>query len=238
MTKRMYRENVKSINWFVGCNFQCDYCKLSFQRQMKRQGKRCGNCYDYAPHAHLERLLKAPPRTRGDEFIFFPSSGEVSFTSPTEFKAGLAYAEKWSDRTFLIQSKTPSFFLRYSFPDNIILGTTIETNATLFVTPSRYVIYEQISRAPPPYLRKENMVNLRHPRKLVTIEPILDFELTILVSWIREIEPQIVYVGYDNHGTKLPEPYLWKTQMLIDELKKFTEVRVKTLRKAWFEVER
>ena len=36
--------------------------------------------------------------------------------------------------------------------------------------------------------------------------------------------------GYDNHNHKLPEPSLQKTNLLIEMLRDFTEVRTKTLR--------
>jgi len=231
---RMYRENRKSLNWFVGCRHECVYCKPSFQAQMKRQLHNCKKCYIYEPHAHLERLQKAPPKTRKGEFIFFPSSGDVAFASLTEWNKAIAYMEKYSDRTFLVQSKNPCFEL-FEFPDNVILGTTIETDLIEFQIPNcKYTTYEQISKAPIPYWRAVGMQQLEHKRKFVTIEPILDFG-EFLIDIIEQIGPEFVYVGYDNHKCFLPEPRLEDTLKLIDELKKFTEVRVKTLRKAWWE---
>ena len=52
---------------------------------------------------------------------------------------------------------------------------------------------------------------------------------------IKNVEPRFVYVGYDNYGCKLPEPRLSETLWLIDELKRFTTVRTKTIRRAWHE---
>jgi len=237
MVSHMYAENRKTINWFVGCVHNCIYCKPSFQRQMKRQKHNCPRCYHYEPHAHLERLLKSPPKTFGDEFVFFPSSGDIAFASLNELNSSLDYVHKYPSTTFLMQSKDPfCFLLKRNFPNNLILGTTIETNKTLFAkTPSEFKSYQQISNAPILEKRYLAMLHIQHNRKLVTIEPILDFDLEILVLWIKEIEPEIVYVGYDNHNCRLPEPPLAKTKQLIAELQKFTEVRTKTLRKAWYE---
>jgi hypothetical protein len=81
---------------------------------------------------------------------------------------------------------------------------------------------------------------LMHPRKYVTIEPIMEFDLDAMVEWIKEINPEFVYVGYNNLDSKnfhLPEPPLEKTMKLIAELEKITEVRLKTIRKAWFDIE-
>ena len=67
-------------------------------------------------------------------------------------------------------------------------------------------------------------------------EPILDFDLKVFSKWIKAIRPEFVYIGYDNHDCKLLEPSLDKTTKLIDELEQSgIEVRLKTLRKAWFE---
>lgn len=232
----MYRENRKSINWFVGCNHNCVYCKPSFQRQAKRQKNRCLKCFSYEPHAHLERLLKSPPKTFGKDFVFFPSSGDPAYASAKEWETAISYTKKYPSATFLVQSKDPICFLPYKFPDNVILGTTAETNLLTFhVEHCKCEFYWDISHAPYSIYRIHDLSRLKHPRKFVTIEPILDFGCLTFSSLIEEVHPEFVYVGYDNHNCKLPEPPLAETQRLIKELEKFTEVRVKTLRKAWWE---
>jgi len=234
----MYKENRKSINAFVGCKHGCVYCRPSFQRQAKRQKKRCTKCYEYTPHFHPERLLKAPPKTRPGEFIFFPSMGDLAFADEDVVKAHIEYARKYSDRTFLVQTKNPiRFFGLYKWPENVILAVTAETDREVFETPSRYKTYGEISQAPLPCWRLCYFAAFHHPRKFITVEPILDFS-PFFVRLIRLCKPEVVYVGYDNHGCRLPEPPLEKTQALIEELEKFTkftEVRTKTLRPAWYE---
>lgn len=241
---RMYRERKKSINAWVGCLHECTYCVSSFQRQMKRQKNRCLSCYNYEPHFHPERLLKAPPRTVGKEFIFFPSSGDLAFTNRNVVMAHIDYAEKYRDRTFLIQTKNPVWFSDYTFPENVILGTTIESNQRWFFTPSKYREYREISKAPEPFQRYRNMMMFHHKTKDVTIEPVLDFNIIESIPftrWIERIsetcETLIVYLGYDNHNCKLPEPPLAKTEQLITELARYPkiELRKKTIRKAWYE---
>lgn len=235
----MYPENRKSINAFVGCRHGCVYCKPSFQRQAKRQRKNCELCYRFEPHFHKGRLLKTPPKTEKDDFIFFPSMGDPAFCQPNEFKAMLDYARKYANRQFLIQTKAPEFLIYYDhqFPENVILGVTLETNLIYFQTPSNYHHYESISKAPIPMQRAIDFHKVNHKPKFVIVEPILDFHHMTFQKWIRAIKPEVVYAGYDNHNCKLPEPRLTKTENLISELEKFTEVRVKTLRKAWYEVE-
>lgn len=237
---RMYKENRKSINAFVGCLHNCVYCKPSFQRQMKRQRKRCELCYNYTPHSHLERLSKAPPKTKDKEFIFFPSSGDLAWASRFTVESHIGYARKYKDRMFLIQSKNPKFFLNYEWPPNVILGTTIETTERYwFAGPSKFKAYKEISKAPYPDERFKIMLEVREKfpdhQIIVTIEPILTFNPNLFPEWIEAINPDIVYVGYDNHSNYLPEPRLEATLKLIDALEKFTEVRKKTIRHAWWE---
>lgn len=231
--QHMYPENRKSINDFVGCEHDCVYCKPSFQRQAKRFE---GKGYDFQPHFHPERLLKPPPRTKEGEFIFFPSMGDPCFAHKTDFEKHLDYARKYSDRTFLIQSKNPDFFRYFAYPNNVLLGTTLETNLLVFNTPSKYRYYSEISKAPYPCYRKNLMVELSYSRETVTIEPILDFVQTVMVQWMKEIKPEIIWIGYDNHNCHLPEPTKDKTEKLIEALRaEGFDIRVKTIRKAWYE---
>jgi len=234
----MYKQNRKSLNWFVGCRNECVYCKPSFQAQMKRQLHNCKKCYEFVPHAHLERLTKSPPKTKDGEFIFFPSSGDVEFCSLTEMLEAINYAEHFEDRTFLIQSKNGGSFLDFSFPRNVVVGITMETDQHEFGIPEcKYKLYSEISKACAPFWRYKGMLAVEHERKFVTIEPILE-HTSNFADLIREINPEFVYIGYDNHNCRLPEPPLAETLDFIEELKEFTEVRVKTLREAWWVTER
>lgn len=229
---RMYSESVKSLNFWVGCGFDCIYCVPSFQRQMKRQRHRCELCYLYEPHGHLERLQRAPPKTGEDGFIFFPSSSDWAFIPYFAKRKAMAYVRWWHDSNFLLQSKDPrSLDMRwfYNTPENAILATTIETD--------RDDIYEDlhISKAPVPSERYRTMRDLilTKARKMVTIEPIIDFNPEVLAQWIRDINPWRVYVGYNSHPKEcpLPEPSLNKTMTLMTTLRlEGFDVRGKLLR--------
>jgi len=226
----MYKESRKTTNPFVGCNFNCTYCGPSFRRQAKRRKRDCIKCYKYEPHEHLERLRITPPRTKDGEFIFLCDMGDIAFAS-MNFRMKLAYwCTKYPDRTFLVQSKNPYCFVLPKFPENVILGTTLETN--------RDQLCLEISRAPPPSVRYEAILKLQHPRKLITVEPILDFDLEIFATMIINIKPWRVYIGYDSHPkeNKLQEPPLAKADALYNLLKeKGLDVRWKLRRKAWNE---
>jgi DNA repair photolyase len=193
---------------------------------MKRRKKHCFDCYSFKPHFHAERLDNSLPKTNGNDFIFCCDMGDVAFCEPNWMQQILARIEELSDRTFLIQSKNPSIFRNYHFPENVLLGTTIETD--------REKLYQGISSAPLPSQRYKAMMKL-HSRKIVTIEPVLDFDLEVMEEWINKIEPETCYVGYDSKKNHLPEPELSKVKALMKKLKETTNVRPKMIRKAWWQ---
>jgi len=194
----MYELSVRQWNPFVGCGYDCSYCKSSFQRQVKRQKNRCMSCYKYRPHIHPDRLTNSIPNTKKDKFIFTCSSGDISFCPTPFLERIIGRIQEQPHKTFLIQSKNPITFERVDFPANVILGTTIETN--------RDKLYDGISKAPKPSKRYRDLLRIDHPRKMVTIEPVIDFDLDVMVRWMKNIDPCMVWLGYDSKKNHLPEP--------------------------------
>lgn len=235
MNNTMYSQNVYFPDVFKGCKNDCVYCKPSFQRQAKRQKQKCLKCYTFEPHAHLERLKHSAPKTIGDQFVFFPKGGDLSFCDAISLLEMINYARDNPQTTFLIQTKNPDWMANYRFPDNVILDITLETDRHIFQTLSDYHAYDQISKAMLPIQRATIFSDIPHSRKGVTVEPILQHSPK-LVDLILDIKPEFVYVGYDTKGCKLPEPTLKETLNFINELSnRKIEVRIKTLRKAWYE---
>jgi protein gp37 len=116
---------------------------------------------------------------------------------------------EWPDNTYVYQTKNPARYIGFIpwMPPKCLLGCTIETNWNM--SPA-------ISVAPRPLDRYEAMLKLRGKRKLfVTIEPIMDFDLADLVTWIILIRPEFVNIGADSKGHKLPEPSSDKVRQLI-----------------------
>jgi len=223
----MYGDSVKQWNIFVGCNYLCTYCEKSFRLQMKRQKHNCMKCYKYVPHFHPERLTQQLPRTQGDQFIWACSSSDITFAEKEWIEAILERIKQMPDRTFLFQTKNPICFERYSWPENVVLDVTIETNQDEG--------YRLVSNAPLPSHRYQDYLRIDFSRKFVTIEPILEFDMDLLVDWIRNIGPERVYVGYDSKNCFLPEPELAKTKELERRLNRLTKVKIKEERKAWWQ---
>ena len=154
--------------------------------------------------------------TRYIQFIFTCANSDITFCSTEYLERILDKIKKESTKTFLIQSKNPSTFGRVSFPDNVILGTTIETN--------RDDLCKAIATAPPPSQRYEDFLKIKHPLKIkhslkmVTIEPVMDFDLEVMVEWMKNLKPCMIWLGYDSKKCHLPEPKLEKVRELHWEL--------------------
>lgn len=229
----MYSDSVYQWNVWVGCGFKlkCVYCKKSFQAQMRRQINNCEKCGNYIPHFHEDRITKEycdkhfPKKIEGDEFIWVGSSGDISFIDDHSMFEILETIREYPHLTFFFQTKNPKWFQFYDFPKNVILGITLESN----------IHYPLISSAPKPWKRAADFYFVCHPRKRVTIEPILRFDLRKLLAWVRDINPEIVYIGYDSRKNNLPEPPLHKVEAFMYELRMITKVKEKLIRKAWDE---
>lgn len=120
------------------------------------------------------------------------------------------------DNKYMFQSKNPARMIRFAYPEKSTLGTTIESDHYDSLT----------SLAPWPPQRARAVAKIKGP-KFVTIEPIMDFDLTKFVELLKIAEPDFVNIGADSGGNKLPEPTWTQVEDLIAELKKFTEVRQK-----------
>lgn len=222
----MYDET-KTWNPFKGCYFNCIYCVPSFQRIAKRQKDRCMECYLYTPHEHPERLKKIPTA----KIVFVMGNGDLYFAKPNYVYKIIETIKEHNkthpDQVYYFQTKNPGILTLYldRFPKNVILVTTLETN--------RDEGYEKISRAPKPRERFEDFKRLKWPRKVVTIEPVMDFDLEEFLKWIVEIDPEYVWIGYNSRPieVQLPEPSPEKLREFIEALrKKGIKVKVKESR--------
>jgi hypothetical protein len=207
-------KNTKSWNPFVGCRFECVYCKPSFQNLIAWIGRmrKCEQCKNYSPHEHPERLTRIPK----DRAIFVCEDSDISFANPRYMKSILQVmrTDNIEDRIWFLQSKNPKCLEVYIefLPENAYLLTTLETN--------RDEGYASISKAPPPSERYRDFLGLKWNRKMVTVEPIMDFDLDTFTGWLLNIKPKAVFIGYNSHpkNVPLPEPEKQKTWKLIHSL--------------------
>ena len=131
----------------------------------------------------------------------------------------LEHLRKYPENTYLLQSKNPARieeFRCYGYlPPKVIVGTTIESNRDYGT-----------SLAPANRNRYENMWSIPLP-KMISIEPVMDFDIDILTDWIADIKPDFVSIGADSKGNHLPEPSKEKLLKFINNLNGITEIKAK-----------
>lgn len=200
-----------------GCKNACRYCVNADQQ-------------DSAPRLvgrELARTFKPKERV----YAFGPSDIWGDWVPDEWIEAVIAHIEKFPRTVFLFLTKNPARYLGFQgrLPLNVCLGATIESNRA----------FPEISKANPPAERLHSMIQARSmfpqlPR-VIAVEPVMDFDLAEFVDRLREIEPLLVYIGYNSSRVDLPEPSLEKTRELIARLSEFTLIRQKTIRQARWE---
>ena len=115
---------------------------------------------------------------------------------------------------YLFQTKNPARFIGgWSFPTETILACTIETNRDI----------TDISKAPSPEERYHSFKYINMP-KMVSIEPVLDFDTDVMLEWIKTIKPEFVSIGADSKNHGLPEPSPDNLRDFLNKLSSITEI--------------
>lgn len=188
------------------CSHDCSYC------YMKKWGK--------LPPLHLDEKDLNTNLGSG-KFIFVGHTIDMFAEDVPQFwiLKVLQRLRVYKNK-YLLQSKNPSRIINYtgSLPDDVIIGTTIETNRAI------------VKSNAPSVLQRANalyrLYNLGY-ETMVTIEPIFDFDLEPMVELIKTARPEWVNIGADSKGHNLPEPPKEKVLNLIDALQKETDVKLK-----------
>ena len=153
-------------------------------------------------------------------YIFVGSSTDMWADDVPSSWIEQVLAKCTSDNKYLFQSKNPARFIEFidKMPVGVILGTTIETNR----------LYPDISKAPTTLHRMSIMTGLSELLPtMVSIEPIIDFDVDIMVRWIKQINPLFISIGADSKGHKLPEPTIDKINDFKEKAQLLTEIKVK-----------
>jgi DNA repair photolyase len=208
----------RTWNPIVGCLHHCSYCWA--KRLVETKLKDTRRYKDgFKPELFEHELEK---RFR-NKFVFVTDMGDLFGNwVPSEWIIKVIDAIKKSPSSlFLFMTKNPKRYNEFLslYPDNVVLGATIESNREY-----------NVSNTPKAAERYQALRDLKFNNKMVSVEPIMDFDLETFVQWISDIKPILIHVGYDNYSNNLVEPPLSKTKQLIDNLRKFTAVKILTLR--------
>ena len=188
-----------------------------------------GRCPHKCTYCYMKRFdvgeLRIDDKTLNDKLgkdkVIFVGSSTDMFASaiPSEWIHKVLSVCRENDNTYLFQSKNPGRFLNFLpyFPLKTFLGTTIETDR----------FYNGYAPTPKRRIDAMKLLSQHGCKTMISIEPIISFNMMPFVKAIRDIGPVFVSIGADSQGHDLDEPGLVKVNALIKELKEFTEVRIK-----------
>ncbi len=196
------------------CLHDCPYCYVKSSRAKRY--------YEGEPYLS-EKELKV--NLGENNYIFVGSMTDMwGDWIPSEWIAKiLMHCLEYQGNKYLFQSKNPKRFMDFKncFSPKAILGTTIEGLEPFdFFTDNG----EQCKR----YFRAMIMRQVRQQNPdieiMISVEPIMRFMLSEMLSLFKEIKPSFVVIGADSKGHNLDEPPAENIKLLITELEKFTKV--------------
>ena len=172
--------------------------------------------YCYVPHSRVAKLYTGAPRLDERSLNQNLGTGGFVFVSNMNDLFGKWVASEWIeailgrcgnyDNWYLFQSKNPKRFLDVAvyLPPKTILATTLECiNPNDDKKLRRMTDFSKISCHLPAI-------------HMVTIEPIMDFDVTLMIVALTVMNPHVVTIGADSKGHNLPEPSAEKVLQLIE----------------------
>ncbi|MHA2024247.1 MAG: DUF5131 family protein [Candidatus Thorarchaeota archaeon] len=211
------------------CPYGCPYCWALALQAEKQWDKYKGET----------RLFPKELKKRYSEgdFVFAvtmrdPCSKDVTDAMLLEI---FQWMKQSPDAKFLLLTKNPHRFYQlydrgHSFPENLYLGATIETNREKHLGSA----LRQKERLY--WMIRLSIIEELKGRLFLSIEPVVDFDIVDFANQINQIRPWAVAIGMDNYGHKLSEPPKSKILELIRILKlEYISVFEKTIRSAWWE---
>jgi DNA repair photolyase len=178
----------------------------------------CKYCYMKVwPQKELHLNEKALKDNLGkDRFIFVGSSTDMFADNVPRLWIDkvLQSCRIFDSNKYLFQTKNPDGLGNHGFPLNSLLAVTIESNRydpNITYAPSveQRALWLQYDSGYYPFM--------------VSIEPVMDFDIDEFVKLLRLISPAKISIGADSQGHHLPEPSPEKLKELISACKEITD---------------
>ncbi|MDD3688274.1 MAG: DUF5131 family protein [Bacteroidales bacterium] len=225
----MYEWITHTANPLSGeCLHKCSYCYVN---KLKHAKPVIAEKYTGKPKISENGLKQISGK---DKFIFISDMTDLFAKDVpiTDIVAILTKCSQKPQNKYLFQTKNPErffdvwqlkngdvIFILDFIPQNSVIATTIESNI-------HYKKY--MGNTPHPNYRAEFLGLIDNFEKYVTIEPIIDFDLSEFVRILKIANPKQVNIGADSGKNNLPEPSKEKILQLISELEIFTVVKQKS----------
>ncbi|MDR1230872.1 MAG: phage Gp37/Gp68 family protein [Spirochaetaceae bacterium] len=187
------------------CPYDCAYCYV------KRWG-------DRQKPLHIDRSFLNVSLGKGN-FVFVCSGCDLFHPdTPEQWIAEVRKnALRFPDNKYLWHTKNPQRLVELIEPGpNDFACATIESN----------IHRPCVGGAPPPSERTAALREWKGPR-MVTVEPVMDFETAKFADMILSCKPAQVNIGADSGKNGLPEPSPDKVRTLVHILEQHTAVYVK-----------
>jgi DNA repair photolyase len=207
-TGNLYEFVTHSWNPVKGmCPYACSYCYV--ERAFRRFGKTQNSL-------RLDEKELQTNLGKGN-FIFVCSGCDLFHPDvPDEWRIEVINKAARHDNKYLWHTKNPKRASGFLYPPKSILCVTIESN----------IPWPGISKAPQP---AERIAALKQWKgeKMITVEPIMDFDVMTFSEMIASCNPVQVNIGADSGSNHLPEPSTEKIGDFVDALRHFTRVYLK-----------
>lgn len=234
-TKRSKQSNMfpfisDTDNPIGGYCYGCEYCYIHGLRGMKKRFKRLNDKYS-GDHRLFEKNFE---KIYGDgKFVFVCDCIDIFHSDVPDWmiRRVLEWIGRCSKAMFLLLTKNPRRFFDFKdmIPPNVCLGLTVESNynykyGNAPLQDERLKVFAEIH---------DDVILNRLPR-LISAEPVLDFDPDSFFADMMYCLPDCVAIGYDNHKSKLIEPYMKDVLKLISMLEKAGIIVIrKTIREKW-----
>jgi len=184
-----------------------------------------GQCYHDCSYCYMKRFPQKPLRLDektlyedlGSDQKIFVCSGTDMFSSevPLEWINAVAHHMKQHKNEYFLQSKNSMRMLYYidKVPKDTIFCTTIESDRN----------YPKVCGNSPVIMMRYagiKAIKAKGFRVMVTVEPIMQFDLLELSSMLISLNPEQVNIGADSRGSGLIEPHGYQVEKLIENLER------------------
>jgi len=201
----------KSVGWtwnpITGCTHGCKFCWA--KRLADRWGK------SFTPQLK-EHFFKDQMPEDGS-WIFVGSTGDTFCPGvPDEWIYRLLHfiRDYQGNNKFLLMTKNPQRLMGWrplleEIKNKVIIGTTIETDG-----------FTPWSDAPPTDQRIDalNLAKILGFSTFISMEPLSDFNLGRIVTWLLRVDPEAVELGLENYTHFTMPPPTEKILSLIEQL--------------------
>lgn len=203
ITKEITKPGGGSTNWsvFVGCAHGCSYCFAVKVARSVLKNTLHFRQHGFKPHFVEEELSRS---FKSQDFVCISWLGDICFATAQELARILERAGQFPQTEFLLLTKDPGRLLAKCppLPENFVVGASIESNRNY-----------SLSKAPPPVDRLKALA--RANRRSLSLEPVLDFDLDIMVQWVESLRPEYVVVGPPYRRSGLVPPPREKLSELL-----------------------